>query len=99
MVSAVDHVVGNEKGVPVEKYAPMKIIQDEKPAKVEPRAPERVWDPGIQIVIRIRRRVVGNYGGAFTVIVIVDNLRARIRGVVIHWCIHASRGWPAVGLG
>jgi hypothetical protein len=98
MGSAVDHVVGNKKGVPTEKYTPMKIMQDEKPAKEEPRVPERVWNPSIQVIIRIRRRIVGNYGRAFIVIVIVDNLRAWIRGVIIHLRIRAFRGWPTVGL-
>ena len=91
MARSMDYVVGNEKGVPAERYTPMKIMQDEKPTKVRPRAPERVWNPGIHVIIRIRRRIVGYYGRAFIVIVIVDNLRTWIHGIIIHSCIPAFR--------
>jgi hypothetical protein len=89
-------MVGNKKGMPAEKYTPMKIMQDEIPAKEAPRVPERVWNPTIQIIIRIWGRIVGHYGRAFAIIIIVDNLRAWVCGVIIHLCIFAFWGWPSV---
>jgi hypothetical protein len=89
-------MVGNKKRMPGEKYTPMKIMQDEIPAKEGSRIPERVWNPTIQIIIRIWGRIVSNYGRAFAIIIIVDNLRAWVCGVIIHLCIFAFWGWPSV---
>ena len=98
MASSICHVVGNKMGVPPKKYTPMEIMQDEEPTKVEPRVPEGVWNPGIQVIVRIRRHVVSNYGGAFIVIIIVDDLGAWIRSVIILRPIPDFRRWTPVGL-
>ena len=96
MGTCMSHMVGNKKGMPAEKYTAMKIMQDEIPAKETPRVPERVWNPTIQIIIRIWGRIVGNYRRAFTIIIIVDNFSIWVRGVITHLCIFAFWGWPSV---
>jgi hypothetical protein len=67
----------------MEKYMAMKIIQDKEPGKKEPRTPERIRNPRIQVIIRLGRRVVGNYRRAIIIIIVVNNLRRRSRRVII----------------
>jgi hypothetical protein len=59
--------------------SPVKIMQDEEPVKMEPIPPEWIGDPGVQVVIIPRRRVVGNNRGTFFVIIVIYNLRAHLR--------------------
>jgi hypothetical protein len=84
VISGIENMVGHHKRPVIHKYMPMEIMQDEKPAKVESRAPERIWNPGIQVVIRIRGRIVGNHRRALRIIIIIDNLR--VRNVIVCWC-------------
>ncbi len=97
MSRRVENVVGNITGMPMEKYLPMKIMQDEKPAKKEPRIPERIRNPTVQIIVGHGRRIVGNYRRAIIIVIIVDNLRARIRDVIIYLRFHIFVGWPPGG--
>ncbi len=90
-------MVGNKTGMPVEKYMPMKIVEDEISGEEEPRVPEWVWNPSVQVIIRIWRRIVGNYRRAFTIIIIVDYVWAWICGVTTYLCIWALWGWPCRG--
>jgi hypothetical protein len=81
--NAIGNVVGDHKGMVMEKYMPMKIMQDKEPGKKEPRTPERIRNPRIQVIIRLGRRVIGNYRRTLIIIIVVNNLRGRSRRVII----------------
>jgi hypothetical protein len=66
----------------MEKHTTMKIMEDEVPAIINPGTPEGIRNPGIQVPIRRRGRVIGDCRRAIAVIIIVDDLRAWTRGVV-----------------
>jgi hypothetical protein len=90
----IDDVVGDHKGVVMEKYMPMKIMQDKEPGKKEPRTPERIRNPSIQVIIRLGRRVVGNHRRAIIIIIVVNNLRGRRRRVIIYLLSDLFFGGP-----
>lgn len=73
-----DHVVGDHEGSLMEENMPVEIMEDEEAGKVEPRTPERIGNPGVQVIIRLRRRVIGNHRRAGIIIIIVDHLGPRI---------------------
>jgi hypothetical protein len=83
--------------MPVEKSMSMKIMQDEKPGEKEPRIPERIGNPSIQIIIRIWRCIVGDYRRTIIRVIVVDNLRARIGDVIICLCFRIFIGWLTGG--
>lgn len=83
MSRCIENVVGNKKGMPMEKSSSMKIMEDEKPAEKEPRIPERIRNPTIQIIVGQRRRIIGDYRRTIIIVIVVDNLRVRIRDVII----------------
>ena len=89
-----NHVVGDHKGFLMEEHMTVKIMENEEPGTVKTRPPERIRDPGIEVTIGLRRRVIGNHRGAIVIIVIVDNLGARIRDVVISLGWGNFVGWP-----
>jgi hypothetical protein len=74
----LDHVVGDHEGSFMEENMPVEIMEDEEAGKVEPRTPERIGNPGVQVIIRLRRRVIGNHRRPRIIIIIVDHLGARI---------------------
>jgi hypothetical protein len=88
------HMVGYNEGMPVEKYMSMKIMEDKKSGEKEPRTPERIRNPSIQVIIRLGRRVVCNHRRGIIIIIVVDNLRGRICGVIIRWHFSLFAGWP-----
>ena len=45
---------------------------------MKPRTPERIRNPGVQVIIRLRRRVISNHRGARINIIVVDHLGDRI---------------------
>jgi hypothetical protein len=45
--SGIENMVGHHKRPVIHKYVPMEIMEDKKPAKEEPRTPERIWNPGV----------------------------------------------------
>jgi hypothetical protein len=97
MSRCIENVVGNKKGMPMEKSSSMKIMQDEKPAEKEPRIPERIRNPTIQIIVGQRRRIVGDYRRTIIIVIVVDNLRARIRDVIICLRFRIFIGWLTGG--
>jgi hypothetical protein len=92
--SNISNVVGDNKGVVMEEYMPMEIMQDKKPGEKEPRTPERIRNPSIQIIIRLGRRIVGNHRRAIIIIIVVNNLGGRSRGVIISLLSGLFIGWP-----
>ncbi len=50
----------------------MEIAEDEEAREPESRTPERIGNPGIEIHVIRRRRVVGDDRGTLVVIIIVD---------------------------
>jgi hypothetical protein len=84
MMITVEHVIGNNEHIPVDKEDPVKVIENEESGEEEPAAPERGRNPCVQVVIIPRRRVVSDDRWALIVIIIVDNrwlciLRSRRR--------------------
>jgi hypothetical protein len=71
-------MVGNMKKLVVNDHNSVKIIKDKKSGKPETGIPERVWNPGIE-VIEIRRRVIiGHNRRSGVVIIIIDHDGIRI---------------------
>jgi hypothetical protein len=58
---------------------PVEVVQDEEPAEIEPGPPERIRDPGVQVIIIPRRGVIRDNRRAFLIIIVVYNLRANLR--------------------
>jgi hypothetical protein len=69
--------------MPAVIYIPMKIMQDEVSGAEEPRIPERIRNPSIKVIIGIWRWIVGNHRRTFVIVIVVNNLRVRIRRVTI----------------
>jgi hypothetical protein len=88
-----DHVVGDHEGSLMEEYMAVEIMEDEEAGKVEPRTPERIRNPGIQVIIRLRRFVIGNHRRARIIIIIVDHFGARIGNGNIFRGLAIFRGW------
>ena len=75
-----DDMVGTHEGSAVKTYMPMKVVEDEVSGEEDPRTPpERIRNPGIQVIIGRWRRIVSYHRGAVVVIVIVDHLGPRTR--------------------
>jgi hypothetical protein len=88
------YVVADHKGFLMEEHMTVKIMENEEPGIVKPRTSERIRNPGIEVTIGLRRRVIGNHRGAIVIIIIVNNLGARIRDVVISLGWGNFVGWP-----
>jgi hypothetical protein len=56
----------------------IKVVQYEKPGEEEPRAPEWVGNPCIEVRVVRRRWVVSDYRWPFLIIIVVDDRRVRI---------------------
>jgi hypothetical protein len=83
--------------MPMEKSGSMKIMQDEKPAEKEPRIPERIGNPTIQIIVGQRGRIVGDYRRTIIIVIVVDNLGVRIRDVILYLRFRIFIGWLTGG--
>jgi hypothetical protein len=57
----------------------VEVVQNEEPMEVEPEPPEWIGDPGVQVIIIPRRRVVGDNRRTFLIIIVIYNLRANLR--------------------
>jgi hypothetical protein len=57
----------------------VEVVQDEEAVEVEPVPPEWIGDPGVQVIIIPRRRVVTNNRGTFLIVIVIYNLRAHLR--------------------
>jgi hypothetical protein len=79
----IDNVVGHYEYSLMNNDVPVKIMQNEESGEKEPVTPEGIRNPGIQVIIRPGRRVIGDYGWASVIIIIIDYLRRGIRPVVI----------------
>jgi len=55
----------------------MKIPEDEKPGEKVPPTPKGIGNPGIEVVVVLGRRVVGDHRRSLGVVVVVDD-----RGVI-----------------
>jgi hypothetical protein len=82
----------------VEKDMPVEIAQDEESGEEEPGTPERIRNPGVQGIVSRGRRVVGNDRRAIIIVIVVDDLRGRIRGVIVYRCFGHFCGWFLGGL-
>jgi hypothetical protein len=89
-----NHVVGDDKWFLMEEHMTVKIMENEEPGTVKTRTPERIRNPGIQVPIRRRGRIVGNHRRPIVIIIIVNNLGGRIRDVVISLRLGTFVYWP-----
>ena len=92
-IRSMDNMVGDYKRMLVENDMPVEIAQNEESGEKEPGTPERVRNPGVQVIVRGGRRVVGNYRRAIAIIIVVDNLRVRVRGEIIYWRFCLFSDW------
>jgi len=79
--SIMDYVVGDHEGSIMEVPMPVEIMEDEEAGKMESPTPERIRNPGVQIIIGLRRRVIGDHRRARINIIVVDHLGARVGDV------------------
>jgi len=89
-----DYMVGADKTPSVKTYMPMEVMEDEESGEETPRTPpEGIRNPGIQVIIGRRRRVIGHYRGTIVIIVMIDYFGSRTRdgtlGGRLH--LHGSR--------
>ena len=61
---------------------PVKIVKAEEPGEPEPAEPERIGNPGIEVIVIRGRRIVGNDGRTLLVIIIVDYRWFIVCGIV-----------------
>jgi hypothetical protein len=92
-IRGMDNVVGDYKRMLVENDMLVEIAQNEESGEKEPGTPERVRNPGVQVIVRSGRRVVGNYRRAIIIVIVVDNLGVRIRDEIIYWRFCLFSGW------
>ena len=71
-------VVCNEDETVVKVHLPVEVPQDEETGKPELRPPERVGNPGVEIVIIGRRTIVGNEGWPCRAVGGADHGRVRV---------------------
>jgi hypothetical protein len=93
-----DYVVGDHEGSLVEENMPMEIMEDEEAGKVESRTPKRIRNPGVQVIIGSRRRIIGNHRGTGINIIVVDHLGAGIGHGTILLGLAIFVGWRRGGL-
>ena len=82
----IKKVIAYNKRLFVMEDGPMKIPENEKPREKEPGIPEGIGNPRIHPVISIRRGIIGNHGGAFLDVIIVDDIRLWISGIGMAFC-------------
>ena len=97
-IQSMDNMVGDYERMPVENDMPVEIAQDEESGEEEPGTPERIRNPGVQGIVSRGRRVVGNDRRAIIIVIVVDDLRGRIRGVIVYRCFGHFCGWFLGGL-
>jgi hypothetical protein len=87
------HMVAANKGSAVKTHVPVEVVEDEVPGEIEPRTPpERIRNPGIQVIVGVRRRIVSYHRGAVIIIVIVDHLGPRTRDGIFGRGLHLLTG-------
>ena len=63
---------------------PVKVVQDEEPREPEPRTPEGIRDPRIQITVIRGRRIVGDNGWTLFIVIMVDHFGIGILPVILN---------------
>jgi hypothetical protein len=58
---------------------PVEVMQTEIAREEKSTPPEWIGDPGVQVMIIPRRRIVCDDRGAFFIVIVVYNLRAHLR--------------------
>jgi hypothetical protein len=87
------HMVAANKRSAVKTHVPVEVVEDEVSGEIEPRTPpERIRNPGIQVIVGIRRRIVSYHRGAVIIIVIVDHLGPRTRDGIFGRGLHLLTG-------
>ena len=76
--SAATDMMGHKIRLPIENYPPMEIVQHKEPRKIETRGPERIRNPGIEVIVRIGRRIVSHQGGPLHIVIVIDLIGVRI---------------------
>jgi hypothetical protein len=97
-LSMMDYVVGDHEGSLMEVYMPVEIMEDEEAGKKEPGTPERIRNPGVQVIIRLRRRVISNHRRTRINIIVVDHRGAGIADGTILLGLAIFVGWRSGGL-
>ena len=75
MSADVVEMIRDEHGPVVYVYHPMEIVQNKESGKPETIAPERIRNPGVQVIVIGRWSVVGHHRRPFFVVIIIYHLR------------------------
>ncbi len=79
----------------VVKHKEIEIVQNEESWEKEPRVPEGIGNPRIQIAIIVGRRIIANDWRTFLVVIIVDvgrrHIWACLRGLILRILIRRRR--------
>ena len=71
--------------MPIEKDDSVKIVEAEEPGEPETSKPERIRNPGIQITVIRRGRIISHNRRALIGVVVVDCRRFVILRIVLRW--------------
>jgi hypothetical protein len=67
----VDKVIADKMVMVTEEDVPVEIMQTEETRIEKSTPPERIWDPGIEIVVVPRRWIIGDNWRTFLIVVVV----------------------------
>jgi hypothetical protein len=68
----VSPVIGDDTGMPISMNTSMEIMENKVPREIKPGVPEWARDPGVQVMIIPGRRIIGDDGRAFGIVIIID---------------------------
>jgi len=72
LVPVVAIMIGNEARPTVSVNGPVKVVENEESREPETGAPEGIRDPCVHVIVIPGRRVVGDHGRPFIVVVVVN---------------------------
>jgi hypothetical protein len=79
----VDDVIGTDHPFLINNYDRLKVIQHEEPGEEESRTPEGRRNPGVQVIIIRRRRIVSDHRWTFIIVVVVDHVRIGVITIIL----------------
>jgi hypothetical protein len=65
-------MIGDDAPMPVSMNNSMEITEDKEPTEEVSGTPEWAGNPGIHVIIITWRDIIGHYGRAFGIVVLID---------------------------
>jgi hypothetical protein len=72
--SATAYMMGDIVRPPIEKHLPVEIVQHKEPREIKSCGPKRIWNPGVEVIVRVRRRIVSYQGRPLNKVIVIDIL-------------------------